>query len=213
MTLKTHSHSIIDKNSVSRRFVLTGTAGVFLAGLIPSYALALSESSANGLIEKVVADIQTIINSGKSQAQMLSDFNAIFRDYGEVSLIAKTALGAPGRAASSGQIAAYVRGFQSYISRKYGRQFQKFAGARVEFENSINVGNNRGIMVKTTNYLQGMSPFTVEWWVIEVGGRAKFFDLKIEGISMISTERTEIAAILDSYGGDIDKLTAHLNAY
>jgi len=43
-----------------------------------------------------------------------------------------------------------------------------------------------------------------------VNGRPKMFDLIIEGISLISTERIEIGAMLESFGGDIDKMTAKL---
>ncbi len=212
--LKTRSHSITDNTILSRRLVLAGSAGFFLSAMLPASAFALSESTAVSLIEKVVADIQIIINSGKPEAQMLIDFeNKIFVGYAEVSLIAKTALGAPGRSASSSQLSAYIKAFQGYVSRKYGRQFKKFEGAVVEIKNSVEVGNNRGILVRTTNHLKGMAPFEVEWWVIEVGGRAKFFDLKIEGISMLSSERTEITAILESFNGDISKLTAYLNNY
>ena len=35
--------------------------------------------------------------------------------------------------------------------------------------------------------------------------------ISIEGISMVSTERTEIGAMLESFGGDIGKMTAKLN--
>ncbi len=52
--------------------------------------------------------------------------------------------------------------------------------------------------------------FDLDWSVIEVNGRPKLFDLVIEGVSLISTERTEIGALLESLNGDIDKMTAKL---
>lgn len=142
---------------------------------------------------------------------MLVDFEAFFRVYGEVSLIAKTALGAPGRKASSSQLSAYIRAFQGYISRKYGRQFRDFAGAKINVISSRDAGA-KGVLVKSLVDRPSKPDYDLEWWVIEVNGRPKMFDLIIEGISMISTERTEIGALLESLGGDIDKMIAKLNA-
>lgn len=203
--------STIKAPALSRRAVLAGTASLGIAAMLPNMSFALTSDSSVGLIHKVVADVLTIINSGKSEANMLGDFNAIFTDYGAVALIAKTALGAPGRTATSSQLSAYIKAFEGYISRKYGRQFRTFAGAKIDVVSSRDAGS-RGFLVKTMIDTPRQAPFEVEWWVIDVNGRAKFFDLKIEGISLISTERTEIGATLESFQGNIDKLITKLNA-
>lgn len=196
-------------NNLSRRSILAGASGLMLSTAMPSYVLALSEDAAIRFIETVVADVHMIINSGKAEDAMLVDFEAIFRDYGEVSLIAKTALGAPGRRASKAQVSAYIDAFQGYISRKYGRQFRKFSGAEIDVVSSRDIGA-KGVLVKSHVDRLRKSDFGLEWWVIEVNGRPKLFDLIIEGISMIATERTEIGAMLESFRGDIDKMTAKL---
>lgn len=182
-----------------------------LSTALPTFAFGLTENTAISFIQKAVADVHVIINSGKPEVQMLVDFEAFFRVYGEVPLIAKTALGAPGRKASSSQLSAYIRAFQGYISRKYGRQFRDFAGAEINVVSSRDAGA-KGMLVKSLVDRPGKPVFDLEWWVIEVNGRPKMFDLIIEGISMISTERTEIGALLESLGGDIDKMIAKLNA-
>lgn len=204
-------HLIIDTPSLSRRTILAGVSGLALSVALPSIAVGLSQNAAVSFIQKVVADVHVIINSGKPEDQMLVDFDAIFRDYGEVSLIAKTALGAPGRKASKTQLSAYIKAFQGYISRKYGRQFRKFAGAEINVISSRDAGT-KGVLVKSLVDRPVKSDFDLEWWVIEINGRPKMFDLIIEGISLISSERTEIGALLESVGGDIGKLTARLNA-
>jgi len=38
----------------------------------------------------------------------------------------------------------------------------------------------------------------------------RFIDMKIEGISLIKSERAEIGAMLDKRGGNLDKLIADL---
>ena len=58
--------------------------------------------------------------------------------------------------------------------------------------------------VKSLAFLQGSQPFNVDWVVADASG--KFIDLKIEGISLVKTERAEIGAMLDKRGGNLDQL-------
>jgi len=200
---------IINPPILSRRTALAGAGSLMLSAALPTFAFGLTERSAVSFINTVMADVHAVINSGKSESQMLNDFEAFFSGSAEVPLIAKTALGAPGRTASSSQLSAYIRAFQGYISRKYGRQFRDFVGAELNVVSSRDLGA-KGVLVKSKVDLPTEPDFDLDWWVIEVNGRPKMFDLIIEGISLISTERTEIGALLESVGGDLDKMTAKL---
>ncbi len=196
---------------MSRRGILVGTGGLLIGATLPSFALGIMEKSAVTFIRKVVVDVHIVINSNKPEEKMLADFESIFADYSASSLIAKTALGAAGRKISQNQLAAYIEAFQRYFSRKYGRQFRKFAGSEINIVGNRDLGS-KGVLVKSTVEFSSRPSYSLGWWVIEVNGQPKLFDLVIEGISMISSERTEIGALLESLGGDIDRLTARLEA-
>ena len=58
--------------------------------------------------------------------------------------------------------------------------------------------------------LSGQAPFEVIFRVSDKSGRNLFFDIVIEGISLLKTERTEIGAMLDKRRGDIDALIQDL---
>ena len=64
--------------------------------------------------------------------------------------------------------------------------------------------------MQTTAFLRGESPFTVTFLVSDRTGRDKFFNMFIEGINLLLTERTEIGAMIDKRGGSIDKMIADL---
>jgi len=66
--------------------------------------------------------------------------------------------------------------------------------------------------VDTIAYLQGQTPFKVTFFVSDRTGRDLFFNLFIEGVNMLLTERTEIGALLDRRKGNIDQLIADLRA-
>ncbi len=189
---------------LTRRFFMAGaSAGVLLTG---SPLWAFSTSQAKDLIENVVRDINRIINSGKSEAVMLRDFEKIFRDYADVARIGQLVLGPPGRSASGAQRAAFASAFQIYISHKYGRRFREFIGGRVDVDSAKAVKSF--YEVTTTTHMAGEAPFEVKFVVADKNGR--FIDMKIEGISLVKAERTEIGAMLDKRKGNLNQLIKDL---
>ncbi|MBL4767352.1 MAG: ABC transporter substrate-binding protein, partial [Rhodobacteraceae bacterium] len=46
--------------------------------------------------------------------------------------------------------------------------------------------------------------------VSDKSGKEKFFNMFIEGVNLLLTERTEIGAMLDRRKGNIDQMTADL---
>lgn len=195
-------------NDLSRRSTLGLIAGGALAVSLPLPAWALTVEAASSLIDKLVGDINRIIASGKGEAAMIADFEKVFNRYGDVAVIAQSALGPAGRQASAGQKKAFTKAFSGYLSRKYGRQFREFQGGKIEVTGARQVKSY--FEVVSTAYLPNEAPFEVRWHVSDKSGRDLFFNLIIEGVNMLATERTEIGAMLDKRGGDIDRLIVDL---
>jgi phospholipid transport system substrate-binding protein len=190
----------------TRRNFLTGTLAAL--GIAATPAFALTEQAAKSLVDKVVAEVQSVIGSGKSDAAVLSDLERIFVKYADVNIMAQYALGVDGRSASSAQKRAFSDAFQGYIARKYGKQFKDFIGGRVEVEKVSPIRS--GYEVQTKAYLKGQSPFEVTFHVSDKSGRDKFFNVYIEGVNLLLTERTEIGSMLDRRGGDINAVVSDL---
>ncbi|MCT4607869.1 MAG: ABC transporter substrate-binding protein [Pelagimonas sp.] len=191
--------------TVTRRGFVASAAAL---SLIPGAALALNEAQARGLVDQVVGQINAIIDAGKPVNAMLGDFERLFKTYGDTSYIAAFTLGADGRRASAAQKKAYSKAFISYMSRKYGRRFNEFKGARLETKSVKRVKNY--YEVKTTAFLRGQSPFEVNFHVSDRSGQNKFFNMHIEGVNLLLTERTEIGSMLDKRRGNIDALIKDL---
>lgn len=188
-------------SDVSRRALIAGAAA--LAVTAPR-AFALTEAEARRLIGSAVAEINSVINSGRSANAMYSAFEQIFRKYADVPTIARSALGPPARSASSSQMRAFTTAFAGYMARKYGKRFREFAGGKVEVTGARPLKSFQE--VQAVARLPGQSPFAISFMVSDRSGSDKFFDLLIEGISLLKSERTEIGAMLDKRGGNIDKL-------
>lgn len=194
------------RHFMTRREMIGSAAAAALCALVPGTALAVTAAQASDLVERMLGDINRVIDSGKSEAAMIADFERIFRTYGDMSYIAAYAMGADGRRASPAQKKAFTNAFAGYVSRKYGKQFRKFIGGKLEIEGSRKVKN--AYQVSTTALLRGQSPFDVTFFVGEKSGR--FYNMYVEGVNMLLTERTEVGAMLDRRRGDIDAMIADL---
>jgi phospholipid transport system substrate-binding protein len=191
---------------MSRRFFLLGAAAFFAT---PATRLfALSEAEATRLIDQAVSEINRVINSGQSASSMYRAFEGIFTKYADVPTIARSALGPPARSASSAQMRNFTNAFAGYMARKYGKRFRDFAGGSVEVTGARQVKSFQE--VRAVAKLPGQAPFAVSFMVSDRSGRDKFFDLLIEGISLLKSERAEIGAMLDRRGGNIDALIGDL---
>ncbi|WP_192881395.1 MlaC/ttg2D family ABC transporter substrate-binding protein [Rhodosalinus sediminis] len=195
-------------NDLTRRGTLAALAGGAALALAPRAAQALTEAQARDLVQSLVDDINAVIASGKPEAAMYRDFERIFATYADVPTVALYTLGVDGRAATDAQKRAYIDAFRGYIARKYGARFRDFIGGRLEMEGVRRIKSY--YQVRTTAYLRGEDPFFVDFQVSDRSGEPRFFNMFIEGVNMLLTEREEIGAMLDRRGRDLDRLIADL---
>ncbi|WP_134724425.1 MlaC/ttg2D family ABC transporter substrate-binding protein [Paracoccus luteus] len=192
-------------NDTRRGFLGLVAGGCVLAA---APARALDQNGAVALIHRAVDEVYAVINSGRPAAQMLRDFEGIFARHADVDAMARSALGPVARQIGGAQFAEFKAAMQGYIARKYGKRFREFIGGRIE------VGAARPLKsfwaVTSTAYLRGQNPMAVEWHVSDRSGRPRFFNIIIEGVNMLASEREEIAAMLARRRGDVAALTADL---
>jgi len=185
---------------INRRGIIAGFTALVAAGP----AFALTQGEAQKLVGRLVGEINGVINSGKSESQMFSDFERIFAKFADVPTIARYTLGADARSASASQINAYTQVFGGYIARRYGRRFREFIGGEIEVVSTKQVKSF--YEVKTLARLKGKAPFVMTFQVTDRSGSDKFFNIMIEGVNLLLTERSEIGSLLDQRRGDLNKL-------
>ena len=190
-----------------RTFGATLAAGA-AAAMTARPAQALDLASAKALIDRAIGEVNKVINSGKSETAMYGDFERIFSKYADVGAIARSALGPAARGASAGQMKAFTAAYQGYISRKYGRRFREFIGGKIEVTDAKPLKSYFEVI--SIARLQGESPFDLRWHVSNKSGRDLFFNIIIEGVNMLASEREEIGAMLKKQKGDLDALVAAL---
>jgi phospholipid transport system substrate-binding protein len=117
-------------------------------------------------------------------------------------------LGPAARSASSSELSAFIPAFRGYVARKYGKRFKEFIGSEIVVKGTKNRG--KFFEVEASVRLKGTTPFEVSFRVSDRSGENLFFDIIIEGISLLASERVEIGALLDARNGNIARLTRDL---
>lgn len=203
-TLKT------DLRAGRRAFLAAGLAGVVTLAMPRGAMAALDTNQASALISQAVNDVNAAIASGQTGPALYQRFEALFNKYADVPTIARSALGPAARQASPAQLNAFTTAFRGYIARKYGQRFNEFKGAKFEVQGARQV--KTFYEVATTAHLPGQRPFQVQWQVSDRSGKNLFFNIIVEGVNMLASERTEIGAMLDQQKGNIDGLINALKA-
>ena len=189
-----------------RRFIFSTT---FLAvSNVATLGWAAEAKDAEVLVTNLVADINAVISSGSSEAVMVKQFEEIFKLYADVPTIARYALGNDARALSKSQMEKFTKIYSVYVSHKYGRRFREFIGGKIVVQKSRPIKSF--FEVETLAHLKGWEPFTVSFLVSNRSGKLLFFNMFIEGINMLLSERTEIGAMLDKRRGDIQRVMEDL---
>ncbi len=180
-----------------------------LAAVLPwRPAHALDADGARALIDRSLDEVYQVINSGQPGPQMYQQFEAIFARYADVDVIARSALGPAARQTDAGVFADYRQAFQGYIGRKYGARFREFIGSRIEVTGSRQLKSFYA--VTSVAHLNGRAPLEVEWHVSDRSGQDLYFNIIIEGVNMLASERAEIGAMLARRQGDVAGLAADL---
>ena len=193
-----------DRLIITRRGFGIGLVGGAASLALPMPVAALTVDQARALVGKTIADVNATINSGKSAGAMYGDFERIFARYADVPTIARSALGPAARGASRAQLTAFTKAYQSYIARKYGARFREFIGGQIEVTGARPVKSYFEVI--SVAKLRGQAPFDLRWHVSDRSGKDLFFNIIIEGVNMLASERTEIGAMLDRRRGDINGL-------
>jgi phospholipid transport system substrate-binding protein len=189
-----------------RRFIFSTTS--LAVSNAATLGWAADAKDAEVLVTNLVADINAVISSGSSEAVMVKQFEEIFKLYADVPTIARYALGNDARALSKSQMEKFTKIYSVYVSHKYGRRFREFIGGKIVVQKSRPIKSF--FEVETLAHLKGWEPFTVSFLVSNRSGKLLFFNMFIEGINMLLSERTEIGAMLDKRRGDIQRVMEDL---
>ena len=163
-------------------------------------------ASSQQLVEDLYGDLVVTSMKELSTDEQETKLKNLFEKYVDIPIIARAVLGKSWREANSDQRKRFIHAFKGYVSNKYGRQFSEFKGTTLEIVKSRDTFSKAGVLVSTKVVVPGNPPLKVVWQVSDGSGALKLIDLRVEGISMLSTERAEFRSKLKKFNGSLDDL-------
>jgi phospholipid transport system substrate-binding protein len=158
------------------------------------------------LVESLYVDLVAASNKDLSSTEQKKELARLFHNYVDISIISRAVLGKRWREATSDQKNKFIEAFKGYVSSKYGKQFSEFRGTTFAILKSRDTQTKAGVLVSTKVFVPGNPPLKVVWQVSDGSGSLKLIDLRVEGISMLSTERQEFKSKLKKLKGSLDDL-------
>tara|TARA_B100000963_G_scaffold352579_1_gene365963 strand:+ start:169 stop:696 length:528 start_codon:yes stop_codon:yes gene_type:complete len=163
------------------------------------------------LVASLYNDLVTTSVKEMSTDEQKKELEKLFQKYVDVPIIARAVLGKSWREANTNQREKFVQAFKYYVSNKYGRQFSEFKGTTLEIIKSRDTFTKAGVLVSTVVVVPDKPALKVVWQVSDGSGSLKLIDLRVEGISMLSTERQEFRSRLKKSNGSLNDLILEIS--
>lgn len=196
-------------------YMLRGFALSFVV-CIASFAMlgtsyAKSADDAKTYVNKVASDALAIIETVNDKDAKKKKLEKLFADSVNLSWVGKFVMGRYWRQATDDQKKRYLHEYERFILHHYTSRFTEYTGGSFEITDARDNGNNEytvsmSLQDKTK---KGEPPVLVDYRVRKEGGSFKIFDVIVEGVSMITTQRSEFASVLAKH--DIEHLIAQLS--
>ena len=165
------------------------------------------------LVDALVAAIQDLTENHNSTQDAYAKTDAIINQFFDYESIARFCVGPYWRKASAEQRAQYLAAFRKVLIAQTINNLDNFNSIEYRHQSANAKGKEwvivNGIIIdKTATNPQ----VAVAWRIRDKEGEPLYiFDLSIENVSMLITQRDENTAIIRQNAGDLDALIARLN--
>ncbi len=185
----------------------------FLLPLVAALGLALSAHAAGdgkGFIDKLASQVLEIVKADGDKAAKQAKIEALFSDKVDINFVAKFVLGKNWRTATPQQQQAYIAAYRPFILKNYAGKLTKYSGQTYTLKGS-HVEDDATVVTMVINDPNGQD-VNVDYRLHGDEGSFKIIDIVVEGVSLLSTQRSEFSGIVERKGLDglIDALKSQV---
>ena len=192
-----------------RRRLLGTAVGSLLLALAPSNALATPAArTAESVVQRLVEQVWQVLEEGKIDDRSYAQLLPVIERQTDLSLLARLVLGRHWRQASTTQRDEYQTLFRSFVLQTFVKRVRRYAGPnlgtvddRFEIITSRDV-SKRDVLVNSRVLPPSSPPLRVDWRLRRRAEEPVIIDLIVEGVSLLVTQRSEFAAVVEHVGLD-----------
>jgi phospholipid transport system substrate-binding protein len=191
---------------MTRRLLLTTLALLVVTASLTVAPNAVA-ADANVFMNEMWNRAVEVLSKKAPLTERLMRFRELFHADFDGPGIARFVLGRYWRSASEEEQQEYLKLFEDYVVFVYGTRLSNFNGETFKVRGSRPEG--KGLIVATDIVSPGgEAPVKIDWRLVSDNGAFKISDVIIEGISMMVTQRSEFASVIQRHGGQVAGLLA-----
>jgi len=187
----------------SRRAVLCLASAAALA--VPARA---ADGPAPQLIEKVAAEVIALIKS-TTGAQREAGIRRVLVANFDMAAMGRAALAKYWDGLAEPQRERYLKAVVSAEARAYSERFGQYGGQTLAIGKVTDRSNGVQVVDSKLNQTNGQ-PIAIQWEVRDTGQGLRITDVKIEGVSMVMTRRSDFNSYISSRGNQVGALIEEL---
>jgi phospholipid transport system substrate-binding protein len=188
----------------SRRAFLSAAAAAFA---VPARA---ADGPAAQLIEKVAAEVIELIKNTQGP-QREAGIRTVLLTYFDLPYMGRAALATHWDATSPEQRERFLKAEVSAEARAYSERFGQYGGQTLAVTRVTPRPNGATVVDSKLNQSNGQ-PIALVWEVRDSGQGLRITDVKVEGVSMVMTRRSDFNSYIANNGGKVDALIRELEA-
>lgn len=189
-----------------RRVVL----GLAASAAVAFCALPASAADPAKLIETVAGEVIDIIKT-KTGADRQNAIKKVLQTNFDMNAMGRSALGIHWDQTTEAQRTRFLSAVETAEARAYSERFGQYAGQTLTVGKVTTRPNGVSIVDSRLNQSTGQ-PIKLEWEVRNGPQGPVVTDVKVEGVSMVMTRRSDFNSYIQNNGGTVEPLIKELEA-
>lgn len=182
---------------------------VLLLGVLLVWPHGAQADEARDFIDGVGKKVVAVLGDGSiPDSAKETQLQALFRESVDVDWIGRFVLGKYWRTASQEQQQRYLEHYSGFLIKSYTSKFKEYTGSET-YDILGSKTDDQGRTVVTMALVRPGEPkVMVDYKLRKEEGALRVFDIVVEGVSLLNTQRSEFASVVSRKGLDylIDQL-------
>jgi phospholipid transport system substrate-binding protein len=188
---------------------------LILGLLLPQASLAGDQNGAKQFVEDLAGRVVAVLEDGKTDLNQKDvALKQIFEGNIAIDWVGRFVLGRHWRTATDPQKQSYIENYKSFIINSYVNRLKEYSGEKFNILKAQDMGNAQYMLSTEILRPGGQPAVLVDYKIREEAGVYQIYDIVVEGVSLIATQRSEFDAVVSRKGLDflIEQLAAKAKA-
>ncbi len=163
------------------------------------------------LIQGTATEVIEIIKKTTPGPARQADIQRVLQTNFDLPYMGQQALGANWNKASEAERTRFLKAAESAEARAYSERFGQYGGQTLTVGKVTPRANGLFLIDSQLSQTSGQ-PIKLQWEARDAGRGLRITDVKVEGVSMVMTRRSDFNSYIQSHGGSVEPLIAELES-